>query len=150
MFLMTLLCLIAQPEILSKQVEISGSNLLVPHHLGDIKVIHDGSRFTVIDKCGSNTVERYNLDKTLRQMNQQQLEEFLSQGYLSVKKLENDYCLEGHGRLLGGGPILAVVTGLGVAVGGIGCALTGNVPGMMALYYSAPLTITAAAAAPTP
>lgn len=126
-------------------------SVFVPQAFGKLSVIHDRNRFSIVEPTGQiKTIERYNLDKDLRVMSQEQLKNFCTQGYLSVKKIGNDYSLESRGRLLGGGPFLALATGLGVAIGGVACACTGNVPGMFALYYSAPLTIAAAAAAPTP
>jgi len=130
--------------------EIPRENLFLPSALGNLKVSYSNKEFYVSDNKRTLQVQRPDLSKELRGISEKDLKGFLSAGYLSVKKMDDDYAIDARFRLRGGGPLTGVLAGLGTVVGMVGCAVTGNAPGVIALAYAAPAIITAGMVAPTP
>ena len=131
----------------------SNKDVLVPTRLGAVTVTYDGN-FNVHKDGETQTIQPYNLTKTIRDwdLNSDKLSAYLSHGgYFQLRqKDDGEYALVDQMRLLGGGPIFGLLVGLGNAAAVVGCALHGNAPGVLAVVYSAAITIPAAMAAPTP
>lgn len=88
------------------ELEINDEALVVPSALANIKVTYNNGYFSVAKDDLSYTIPRYDLDVQLRSIIQNdQLERFLQQGYISVKeRSDGSFWLESHVRLRGGGP----------------------------------------------
>lgn len=89
------------------------AELYIPRRdLGNLKVSYGESGFIIHneDENTHHVVQGYNLNKTLRDMSPQARQAFMRNGCLKVGRMsDGEYSLEMHGRLKGGGPILASV-----------------------------------------
>jgi hypothetical protein len=143
---------------------VSSKNLFVPEALGKLSVQYNGREFSIVNsKNIKSSVARMNLSKELRGISSENLEKILSAGYLAISKIgEDDYSIQFKGRILGGGPFLALVTYVGANIaggamivagiataplGGVGVAL---IAAGTATVTAAPYTLIATLPAPTP
>ncbi|MCX7342525.1 MAG: hypothetical protein NT128_00015, partial [Proteobacteria bacterium] len=88
---------------------IPAQNMFVPKSLGTIAIAYKGKEFYVINDKGEFLVQRYNLSKELREIDNEKLKKFISSGYLSLKKVGDEYAITHNFRLLGGGPVSGAV-----------------------------------------
>lgn len=91
-------------------LEVTKNGLFIPKKLGDVKVFHENDNFYIGSHGTYEKVQRYNLDKELREMRQDQLIKFLGAGYLAINQSDNgEYSIKAKVRGLGGGPVTASV-----------------------------------------
>lgn len=84
-------------------LKIKGKALFVPYQLGDIYVEHDSDGYRVVSEKEIVPMHKYNIDKSLRDLNNDELIRFLRLGYLKIGKRGDEYSLKGHVRGIGGG-----------------------------------------------
>jgi len=136
---MLLFILALLPISLLGSMDISPVNIMAPHTLGAIKLMHQDDVFYVESEGSQHMVPKHQMDPELRKITKKQLEKFLDNGYLSVgKNSANEYTLKAKVRGLGGGPMGAsagVVVGaaavqlayhgaLGALYAGLSCVIT--------------------------
>ena len=96
-------------------LEIKKSSVFAPERLGTIELSRETDGFHVLQNNKKHKVENYWLDKPLRKMDDEKLKTFLTQGYISVNKLDNgEFTLRSNVRGLGGGPVASVITYWGI------------------------------------
>lgn len=111
----------------TSDLQISNRNLNIPGALDGYSVLYSGRQFYVIDvKNNRIPVENYRISKELRGISRKGLENCLSVGYLALKKSGENFSLDFHGRLDGGGwlAIRSKVVKVGV-VATVGCFFGG-------------------------
>ena len=125
--------------------EIIIDSPFVPHQLGKLGVMYKGREFFVIDSHGAeHPIARGDLCKELRGISPEHLEKMLVVGYISVRKIGEDYGLRFDGRLRGGGPILAGLIYVGMNVVGGALIVTGvGTAAGVAMVTAAPYTLIA-------
>ncbi len=91
------------------EIVIEDKNLFVPISLGKVTVQYKDGEFYVKHDGIQTKVANYHLTKELRGISPQCLQGFLEVGYLSLKKIGDEFAIQGSLRLLGGGPISGAV-----------------------------------------
>lgn len=94
---------------LASGVNISYHSTFIPSELGNIKLYHNGNGFVIHKEREEIEVKSYDMDPVLRNITQQKLNVLMHSGYISVRKVGDDYALRFNVRGLGGGPVGAVV-----------------------------------------
>ena len=146
----TVLCaglLLAVASSNASLLKIKNSSVFAPECLGTIELSRETDGFHVLQNNKKHKVENYWLDKPLRKMDDKQLKTFLTQGYISVNKLDNgEFTLRSNVRGLGGGPLTGMVAAWCVraimytpaVVAGAGAIVTTGPVGMTAATATAP------------
>ena len=116
-------------------MELAPYQIQASHRLGNVIVSLDDEGLMVNDSL----VERYNMDKDLRSLNTDQLAKMLTAGaYISVNQSSDDeYSLELHNRLKGGGGIGATI---GASVGFFGTLFVGASAIVVTSWAAGPLS----------
>ena len=140
----------------SGDIEIPAENLFLPGALGKIGVAYRDKEFYITKDNVTSQVQRCDLSQELRGMPEDNLKAFLKAGYLSVKKLDDEYGIDARYRLRGGGPISGAIAywatktfcyGTAVAATGAAVVATGGVAGAALGATSAAATLGASAGA---
>jgi hypothetical protein len=128
-------------------VVIKPSSVFIPERLGSLQLHHNKDGFHVINDGQKHQIKKYFVDKTVRDINKEQLKAFLLNGYISVNQMnDGEYSLKANHRLNGGGPIFgtfaywltkslcygAILAGVGTATVVTGGAVGGIVGGATA------------------
>lgn len=134
------------------EITVPKSNLFVPHELGKLNVMYNGHEFAVIDEQKSRfPIQTGDLSKDLQGISSEHLQKAFRIGFLTVRKIGEDYAIRFNGRIAGGGPILAGLTLISIHVTGVALCLTGvGVVAGAALIAAAPVVAGAAVFTPTP
>lgn len=109
--------------------------------LGLVAVGYNGHEFRVFHEGVSHSVEKAFVDAILRDMTVEEYVNFLTVGYITVKRFKDgDFGIKASMRLKGGGPVTGMIaywltkgTIVSVAIGGAGAAMvaTGGTVGAM-------------------
>jgi hypothetical protein len=120
---------------LAGSFEIPEDNLFVRQIVGKNVVVcfENGEFFAEVNGI-SNRINHHDISGIPRDLTEEGLRIFLSQGYLSLKKIGNDFGIEGKIRLLGGTPpeekndggVLGAITEKGPVAGCVAvCMISG-------------------------
>lgn len=102
--------------------KVPRESVFIPNKIGAAEVLFEDGKFQVYKEYKLSTVNKYDIKGIPSDINQEQLEHFLNNGfYLSLNKIGDDFSIEAKGRVLGGGPILGaigyfVVKGVGYTI----------------------------------
>lgn len=84
--------------------KIANKAFFVPNELGKLDFYFEDDQFIAIRGDEAQIIPSYRIDKQIRGINSEQLEEFLHVGYISVSENEHhEISLQSHVRGLGGG-----------------------------------------------
>lgn len=149
---------------MSVQLDTMHANYLVStaEAFGNISLEHENKGFFVVDSNQLKTpISPINLSKELRGISTDELRKALDVGYLSLRKIGDEYALRFNVRMKGGGLGFAIftyvaTTGAGVALTLIGAATAPIGVGApiaaagVALVTAAPYTFAVTLPTPTP
>lgn len=99
----------ATVKSLLKKTHIDQKSVFIPNRLGDVDLFHDKKGFCVYKDDTKHRIQKYHVDKMVRDISKEQLQAFLAVGYVTLNQMDNgEYSLRANGRIDGGGPILGV------------------------------------------
>lgn len=87
--------------------KIDNKAFFVPHELGNLQFYfnNETNEFAIVRDGKGQVIPSYRIDKQIRGINAEQLEQFLQVGYISVNENDrHEFSLQSHVRGLGGGP----------------------------------------------
>jgi len=129
--------------------EITGSGVMIPEKLGNVRLFHQDNNFVVERDGKQKDIQSCFVSTDIRNISPELLSKFIAaDNYLKLSELENtdgsvDYKLDVCNRLRGGGPVLGAFTFLG---GAIATGLTATGVLIVTLPVSGPGAAVAAAA----
>lgn len=92
----------------AQPLELESSTVFIPACLGKVSLLHSDHGFSVVKEGRERRVQKHDTDPLVRNLSEDQLKSFLQHGYLSISQMSNDdYALQAHVRLPGGGPVTA-------------------------------------------
>lgn len=93
-----------------QKVKINPKVVCVPGKIGDLELFHGKKGFSIIQDDVKHKIQPCFTDPLVRNINREKLEAFLQSGYLSINKMnDGEFSLKAKGRLLGAGPIGAMI-----------------------------------------
>jgi hypothetical protein len=85
---------------------IKKGSFFAPSNLGSLDLFHDAKGFFVNKANEQHRIEKHFTDSIIRDVNTNQLNSFLNNGYLTLNKMSTGhYSLKAKGRIPGGGPL---------------------------------------------
>lgn len=111
---------------------INKNSVFVPNFIGDVNVSYKSGVFHLRKNENYFKVQQYNLSKDLRGIDNETLIDFLKFGYLSIKKIGDEYGIDYKARMLGGGPISGAIAYWATKTLCYGTAVAGAVSGGLA------------------
>jgi hypothetical protein len=89
--------------------------LFVPQKLGSVQLFKTDEGFEIVKDGESIKVKSYDVDPVLKNLNQDNVEEFGKVGSILVNKFDNgEYSLKAKAKIKGGGPLTGMLLGWAV------------------------------------